>query len=169
MGDEEIAAVKAKLAAMKKIESTGFTDQAKAAEYFREKEIILEDIVKALETAKAGQATETEALKNSVKALREELKGAARNPRELTRREIKYNLGKAIAAAWTGNHGTLAQLAFTPNLKADNWTNPRDVTWGEKGWNVAEKAALGNPMGNIATNDQYLINPIYETEIMQDA
>jgi HK97 family phage major capsid protein len=61
-------------------------------------------------------------------------------------------------------------LSFSPNLKAaENWTNPRDVSWGEKGWSVSEKAALGSPMGNMATNDQYLINPIYETEIMQDA
>jgi HK97 family phage major capsid protein len=77
-------------------------------------------------------------------------------------------LGKAIAAAWNKDNATLAELAFTPNLKADNWTNPRDVQWGEKGWNV-NKAALGTPMGNVTSNDQYLINPIYETEIMQDA
>jgi hypothetical protein len=63
----------------------------------------------------------------------------------------------------------LADLSFSPNFKADNWTNPKDVSWGEKGWNINEKAALGNPMGNMGTNDQYLINPIYETEIMQDA
>ena len=31
------------------------------------------------------------------------------------------------------------------------------------------KAAIGDPMGNMATNEQYLINPIYETEIMMDA
>jgi hypothetical protein len=65
-------------------------------------------------------------------------------------------------------------LSFSPNLKtAENWTNPKDVSWGERGWNVAgiassEKAAPGSPMGNMATNDQYLINPIYETEIMTD-
>jgi HK97 family phage major capsid protein len=41
------------------------------------------------------------------------------------------------------------------------------VSWSEKGWTVS-KAALGEPMGNMATNDQYLINPIYETEIMSD-
>ncbi|MDR2785548.1 MAG: phage major capsid protein, partial [Treponema sp.] len=57
---------------------------------------------------------------------------------------------------------------------AENWTNPKDVSWGERGWKVAgiagsEKAALGTPMGNMTTNDQYLINPIYETEIMTDA
>jgi HK97 family phage major capsid protein len=168
MGNETIQAVKQKLAAMKKIEAAGFTDPAKAAEYFREKEQILEDIVKALEAATAEQGQETEALKATVKSLREELKGQAASPRELSRRELLYNLGKGIAAAWAGNHKTLADLSFSPNLKADNWTNPRDVSWGEKGWNVAEKAALGSPMGNISTNDQYLINPIYETEIMTD-
>jgi HK97 family phage major capsid protein len=169
MGNETIQAVKQKLAAMKKIEAAGFTDPAKAAEYFREKEIILEDIVKALEAATVEQGQETEALKATVKSLREELKGQAASPRELSRRELLYNLGKGIAAAWAGNHKTLADLSFSPNIKAENWTNPRDVSWGEKGWNIVEKAALGNPMGNMSANDQYLINPIYETEIMTDA
>jgi HK97 family phage major capsid protein len=167
--DELIKAIKKKLADMQKIEAAGFRDQEKAADYFREKEELLEDIVKALEAVAVGQSQETEALKSTVKELRGELKGQAANPRELTRRELQYRLGKALAAAWTGNHGALAELSFTPNLKTDNWTNPRDVSWGEKGWNVNEKAALGSPMGNMATNDQYLINPIYETEIMQDA
>jgi HK97 family phage major capsid protein len=163
------AVVKQKLAAMKKIEATGFSDPAKAAEYFREKEIILEDIVKALEAVTEGQGQETEALKATVKSLRDGIKAQAANPKELSRRELCYGLGKGIAAAWAGNNAALAELSFTPNLKADNWTNPRDVSWGEKGWNIVEKAPLGSPMGNMTTNDQYLINPIYETEIMTDA
>ncbi|GHU40198.1 hypothetical protein FACS1894190_06800 [Spirochaetia bacterium] len=168
MGKELIAAVKLKLASMQKIEAAGFTDQSKAAAYFQEKEIILEDIVKTLEAVTGAQEQETEALKATVKSLRDELKNKAANPRELSRRELKYRLGKAIAAAWNKDNATLAELVFTPNLKADNWTNPRDVKWGDKGWNI-EKAALGTPMGNMSTNDQYLVNPIYETEIMQDA
>jgi HK97 family phage major capsid protein len=169
MGNETIMVVKQKLAAMKKIGATGFTDPVKAAEYFREKEIILEDIVKALEAATAEQGQETEALKSTVKSLRDELKGWAANPRELSRRELLYNLGKGIAAAWAGNHKALADLSFSPNLKAaENWTNPKDVSWGERGWNIVEKAPLGTPMGNMTTNDQYLINPVYETDIMTD-
>jgi HK97 family phage major capsid protein len=168
MGKELIAGIKTKLGAMQKIEATGFTDQSKAAAYFQEKEIILEDICKALETVNDAQEQETEALKSTVKSLRDELKSKAANPCELSRRELKYRLGKAIAAAWNKDNATLAGLAFTPNLKADNWTNPRDVKWGDKGWNI-EKAALGTPMGNMSTNDQYLINPVYETEIMTDA
>jgi hypothetical protein len=118
-------AVKQKLAAMKKIEATGFTDPAKAAEYFKEKEIILEELTKSFEAVAAEQGQETEALKSTVKALREELKGQAASPKELSRRELCYGLGRGIAAAWAGNYKALADLSFTPNLKADNWTNPR--------------------------------------------
>ncbi|MDR1176572.1 MAG: phage major capsid protein, partial [Treponema sp.] len=169
MGNEELEAVKKQLAAMKKIELTGFTNTEAATAYFKEKEAILEGIVKTLETVTVQETAEVEALKSTVKSLRDEMKGRAANPRELSRRELLYNLGKGIAAAWAGNHKALADLSFSPNLKADNWTNPRDVSWGEKGWITAEKAALGSPVGNMATNDQYLINPIYETEIMTDA
>jgi hypothetical protein len=164
MSKEIIAGIKSKLSSMQKIEAAGFGDSQKAAAYFQEKELFLEDIVKTLEAVAVGQEAETEALKATVKSLRDELKGAAANPRELSRRELKYRLGKAIAAAWNGNHAALAELAFTPNLKADNWTNPHDVKWGDKGW-VVDRAALGAPMGNMATNDQYLINPVYETDL----
>jgi len=40
--DELLKAIKKKLADMKKIEDSGFSDPAKAAEYFQDKEILLE-------------------------------------------------------------------------------------------------------------------------------
>ena len=165
--DELLKAINQKIASMKKIELTGFTNTETATAYFQEKEAILESIVKTLETITVQESSEMEALKSTVKSLREDIKVQAKSPRELSRRELLYNLGKGISAAWAGNHKVLADLAFTPNLKSENWTNPRDVAWGEKGWQV-QKAPLGEPMGNMATNEQYLINPIYETEIMQD-
>src|SRR5215510_14499305 len=156
MGKEELAVIKNLLANMKKIELTGFTNTETATAYFQEKEIILEGIVKTFETITVHEASEVEALKSTVKALREGIKGQASNPRELSRREILFNLGKGIAAAWAGNHKALADLSFSPNLKADNWTNPKDVAWGEKGWTLTygqvEKTPLGSPMGNMATN-----------------
>jgi len=166
--DELLKAIKKKIAEMKKIELTGFTNTETATAYFQEKEVILEGIVKTLETFTVQEIAEVEALKGTVKALREEIKGQVSSPKELSRRELLFNLGKGIAAAWSGNNKTLAELAFSPNLKADNWTNPKEVSWSEKGWQVS-KAALGEPMGNMATNEQYLINPIYETEIMTEA
>jgi HK97 family phage major capsid protein len=166
--DELLKAIKKKIADMKKIELTGFTNTETATAYFQEKEAILEGIVKTLETVTVQETAEVEALKGTVKALRDEIKGQASSPRELGRRELLCNLGRGIAAAWAGNYKALADLHFSPNLKADNWTNPKDVSWSEKGWTV-NKAAIGEPMGNMATNDQYLINPIYETEIMTEA
>jgi HK97 family phage major capsid protein len=166
--DELLKAIKQKLAQMKTIDSTGFTDPAKAAEYFKDKEILLEEMAKTLETVTCSQSTQIAALEGTVKSLREELKTQVKYPKELTQREILYNLGKGIASAWTGNYKALAELSFSPNYKAENWTNPKDVSWGERGWTVG-KAALGDPMGNMTTNDQYLINPIYEEHIMTEA
>jgi hypothetical protein len=62
MENEIITAIKQKLAAMKKVEATGFTDPKKAAEYFMEKEVILEEIVKTLETVTGNQTTQVAAL-----------------------------------------------------------------------------------------------------------
>jgi len=149
--DELLKAIKKKIAEMKKIELAGFTNTETATAYFQEKEVILEDIVKALETLSANTVlavndpTEINALKETVKALRGEIKAQASAPVELSRRKLLHNLGMGIAAAWTGNHKALADLSFSPNLKNDNWTNPRDISWTEKGFQVA-KAALGDPM-----------------------
>jgi HK97 family phage major capsid protein len=172
MGNEELLELKKLLGEMKKIEEIGFTNTDAAKAYFQEKEVIIEKIFSILETLSVQGTEEMEALKGTVKKLREELKTQAAYPRELSRREFLFNLGKGLAAAYEGNHKTLAEIKFTPNPKVDNWLNPNDVSWGEKGWVVNKAAggsALGDPMGNMATNEQYLINPIYETEIMTEA
>jgi len=165
--DELLKAIRQKLDQMKKIESTGFSDPAKAAEYFKDKEILLEEIAKTLETVTSNQSTQIAALEGTVKSLREELKAQMKYPKEFNRREFLFNLGKGIAAVWEGNQKTIAELGFTPNYKSENWTNPNNVSYGEKGWKV-EKDILGEPMGTGA-NDSFLINPVYETELMQDA
>ena len=108
MGNEQLEAVKKQLAVMKKIELTGFTNTETATAYFQEKEMILEGIVKTLESITAAEtayrvdANEVEALKSTVKALREEIKGQAKSPRELSRREIFYNLGKGMCGGLGG-------------------------------------------------------------------
>src|SRR5215471_20849096 len=100
-----------KLGDMKRIEKVGFSDPAMAADYFKEKEILLEEMAKTLETVTSNQSTQISALEGTIKSLREELKTQIKYPKELTRRELLYNLGKGIAAAWTGNQKTLAELA----------------------------------------------------------
>ena len=164
--DELLKAIKQKLAEMKKIESTGFSDPTKAAEYFRDKEVILEEITKTLETVTANQSTQIAGLEGTVKVLREEIKGQAANPKELTEKELFYRLGRGIAAAHRGNNTVLAELGFSPNYGVDNWTNPRDVAWVMgKGW-IAQRAATGDPMGDMSTSDQFLIHPSFENDLV---
>lgn len=171
MGDVMLQSLDTKLKTMKRVEKTGFVNEEQAAGYFAEKEGILEDIAKALETVKNAGTTELDAIKATLKDFRDMLKSSEKNQKELTKHEVQYQLGKAIAAAWTGNMQTLGELKCTPNIKSDNWNNPKDFQWtAEKGFQLSNnKAALGEPMGNMATNEQFLINPIYETAIMQDA
>ena len=87
MANEQLEAVKKQLSVMKKIELTGFTNTETATAYFREKEQILEGIVKTLETVttqdnSAFAFAEVDALKSTVKALRDEIKAQAAAPRE---------------------------------------------------------------------------------------
>ncbi|MDR2597446.1 MAG: phage major capsid protein [Treponema sp.] len=164
MGSKELEAVKKQLSEMKKIDTTGFTNTETAKAYFEEKEIILEGIVKAVETITAQETSEVEALKSTVKELREGLKVQMQYPKEMTQKEFFYKLGRGVAASYRRNNPVLAELGFSPNLGTDKWTNPKDVNWVlEKGW--VEKAA-SEPMGDMSTSDQYLIHPSFETELV---
>ncbi len=171
MGETMLLGLEKSLQGMKRVEATGFSSEKTAADYFMEKEGILDEIGKSLGEVKGAADTEIEALKGTLKEMRQNLKGMAANPKELTRRELCHQLGKAIAAAWTGNLATLGELKCSPNLKSDNWNNPKDFQWtAEKGFQLTgTKAVIGEPMGNMATNEQFLINPIYETALMEDA
>jgi len=164
--DELLKAIKQRLAEMKKIESTGFTDPAKAAEYFKDKEILLEEMAKTLETVTSSQTAQIVALEETVKALRDELKNQAAYPKELTQKELFYKLGRGIAATHRGNNAVLAEMGFTPNSGSVNWTNPKDVSWVlGKGW-MAQRAAAGDPMGDMSTSDQFLIHQAFENELV---
>jgi len=153
---------------MKHIEAEGFPDESKAKDYFEEKELILEEMGMALSQMEEEHSQELEALKGTVKSLREGIKASSDEARILTKDEFFLNLGKTISGVWRGNQKALGELKALPNFKGENWVNPRDVNWEVgKGW--VGKATLGDPMGDLGTNDQYLINPIYETQIMTEA
>jgi HK97 family phage major capsid protein len=165
--DEILKAIIKKIADMKKIEGTGFTDPLKAAEYFKEKEMLLEEFAKAIETVTNDHASQIVGLEKTIKSLRDDLKTQAKYPKELTLKELYYKLGRGIAATYRGNNPVLAELGFTPNLGTDRWTNPKNIDWVVgKGW--IEKAA-SEPMGDMSTSDQYLIHPSFETELVSIA
>ena len=47
----------------------------------------------------------------------------------LSYRDVCYNLGKALCAAWNKDEQTLGELKFCPNIRAEKWNNPKDFSW----------------------------------------
>jgi HK97 family phage major capsid protein len=160
--------LKTLLESMKRIESDGFPDEKVAKQYFQEKEEILEAMAEALSQMDQNHGQEIEALKGTIKILKDSVKGAAASSKILSREEFCFNLGKTIAGVWRNNQKILGELSALPNFKKESWVNPKDLAWETgKGW--VGKDAVGTPMGDMASNEQYLINPIYENQIMSDA
>jgi HK97 family phage major capsid protein len=165
--NELIVSLKKKLGEMQKVEATGFTDEKSAAGYFREKEVFLEDMARALE-AVAAETAEVAVLKAGLKSLRDELKGQVKYPKELSLNEFYYKLGRGLAAVYTRNNQGLAELGYTPNLKSESWTNPKECSWvAGSGWQV--RSSLGDPMGDMSSSDAFLIAPTYERELVSVA
>ena len=137
--------------------------------YFLEQQEITEQMLKILGDTEDATTSEIMGVKDAIKNFREAMKKADTKMEQLSLRDVEYNLGKALCAAWNKDAETLGQLKFCPNIRAEKWNNPKDFSWETGKGFVPSKAVLGEPIGNLANNDQYLINPIYEETIMQEA
>lgn len=167
--NEVIMGLQKKLGEMKALVPTEAASPEQIKKYFNETEELIEGILKAACDQEDALTTELEGVKQTVKELRGLLKKTDTIVEPLSLRDLYYQMGKAMVAAWNKDEKTLAELKFCPNVRTEKWNNPKDFNWiPEKGF-VPSKAALGEPIGNLATNDQYLINPIYEETIMQEA
>lgn len=166
--NEKIAAIHTRLSGMKSLIPAGAVSDEQIAKYFAEQDAVIEDIVKTLDDMDSASTSEKAGVENAIKALRDSLKAADTGMKQLTEHDVCYQMGKALVSAWNNDVRSLGELKCCPNLRAEKWNNPKDFTWThEKGFTVKE--ALGEPIGNMATNDQYLINPVYEDYIMTDA
>ena len=137
--------------------------------YFLEQQEITEQMLKILGDTEDATTSEIMGVKDAIKNFRDAMKQADTKMEQLSLRDVEYNLGKALCAAWNKDHETLGKLKFCPNIRAEKWNNPKDFSWETGKGFVPSKAVLGEPIGNLANNDQYLINPIYEETIMQEA
>ncbi len=154
---------------MKALVPTEAASPEQIKKYFNDTEEVIEGILKAACDQEDALTSELEGVKQTVKELRGLLKKTDTIIEPLSMRDLQYQMGKAMVAAWNRDEKTLAELKFCPNVRSEKWNNPKDFNWvPEKGF-VPSKAALGEPIGNLTTNDQYLINPIYEETIMQEA
>ena len=166
--NEVIVSLQQKLENMKTLVPTEAATPEQISKYFNENEEIIAGILKAAESQTTATTGEIESIKDAVKELRNLMRKADAEMKPLTYRDVCYNLGKALCAAWNKDHETLGQLKFCPNIRAEKWNNPKDFSWEAGKGFVPSKAVLGEPIGNLANNDQYLINPIYEETIMQE-
>ena len=137
--------------------------------YFLEQQEITEQMLKILGDTEDATTSEILGCKDAIKNFREAMKQADTKMEQLSLRDVEYNLGKALCAAWNKDQEVLGKLKFCPNIRAEKWNNPKDFSWETGKGFVPSKAVLGEPIGNLANNDQYLINPIYEETIMQEA
>ncbi len=167
--NEVIMGLQKKLGEMKALVPTEAASPEQIKKYFNDTEEVIEGILKAACDQEDALTSELEGVKQTVKELRGLLKKTDTIIEPLSMRDLQYQMGKAMVAAWNRDEKTLAELKFCPNVRSEKWNNPKDFNWvPEKGF-VPSKAALGEPIGNLTTNDQYLINPIYEETIMQEA
>ncbi len=141
-------------------------------EYFNGQIEAVENIAKALGDLKSGTTTEVECLKDAVKSLKESLKGREAEDRVLTEKDAYKTMGKIVSAVWLNDRASLGCSKCAPNFGSDKWNNPSDFTWIEgKGFvkSKGDGSSLDNVVGNMATNDQYLINPVYSEWLIEKA
>ena len=125
--------------------------------YFLEQHEITEQMLKILGDNEDATTSEILGCKDAIKNFRETMKQADTKMQQLSLRDVHYNLGKALCAAWNKDQQTLGELKFTPNIRAEKWNNPKDFSWETGKGFVPSKAVLGEPIGNLANNDQYLL------------
>lgn len=167
--NEAIIAIKQRLNNMKSMIPTEAASVEQINKYFLEQQEITEQLLQILSDEKDASTTEIESCKQAIKQFREAMKQADTKMEQLSLKDVYRNLGKALVAAWNKDDETLGQLKFCPNIRSEKWNNPKDFTWETGKGFVPSKGILGEPIGNLSNNDQYLINPIYEEVIMEEA
>ena len=155
--NEVIIGLQQKLNNMKSLVPTEAATPEQISKYFNETEELIDGILKMADSQQTASTTELEGVKEAVKELRNLLKKSDAEMKPLSYRDVCYNLGKALCAAWNKDAETLGQLKFCPNIRAEKWNNPKDFSWETGKGFVPSKAVLGEPIGNLANNDQYLI------------
>ncbi len=167
--NEVITALHKRLENMKNMLPSEAASVEQINKYFLEQQEITEQMLKILGDTDNATTSEILGCKEAIKNFREAMKQSDSRMEQLSLRDVEYNLGQALCAAWNKDQETLGRLKFCPNIRSEKWNNPKDFTWETGKGFVPSKAVLGDPIGNLANNDQYLINPIYEETIMQEA
>ncbi len=96
--------------------------------YFLEQQEITEEMLKILGDTEDATTSEIIGVKDAIKNFRDAMKLADSKMEQLSIRDVCYNLGKALCAAWNRDEQTLGELKFCPNIRAEKWNNPKDFS-----------------------------------------
>src|SRR5574344_1027557 len=144
--NKQIEILQNRLIGMKSLIPAGVMNDDQFNKYFSEQNTVVEDIVKTLSEIDNATTTEMENIKDTIKLFRENMKVASANMTQLSKRDVQYEMGKALVGAWTNNKQLLGECKCIPNLRAEKWNNPKDFSWtAEKGF-TAQKEVYGDPM-----------------------
>lgn len=154
----------------KKVEATGFSDETQVKTYLEEKEGLLASAAEAIEELAAESDAQIGALKTQVEAITKSLKEKT-EVKELDHTAMLANLGKLVSAQFRKEFDVVAELGSTPQMKTGpdiDWTESRNFKWDKDGRRFLTRDPVGSPFGGT-TDGQYVINTIYERELIRYA
>jgi len=154
----------------KRVEATGFSDDTQVKAYLTEKEKLIEDVAHAIEELSGEQEAEIGALKAQITGLVESLKKDTKTP-EFSQEDMLANIGKLVSATFRKDFDQMIALGMTPQARGasdQEWTDPRSIRFDKDHNRFVNKDPVGSPFGGT-TDGQYVINTIYERELMKYA
>lgn len=147
---------------LRKVGKDGFASKEAMNDYLTEREGMIEALSKTV-SDQAKEISKFTGLEDTIKALRDELKAQGeKSVRQLSMDDIYGKLGKGLAAAKRRDMETLKGIDFKINTQAnaDEW---KSFDWA----NI--KAPLGSPLTGAPDSGQYIIDPVIEQHLIQDA
>ena len=165
-----------------KKEEFGFKDTTELNIYLYEREALIEDMAKFIMdmTKEDGLGSDVEiaALKASIGELAKELKNMPKGDHEFNQDKFLADLGLGLAKVWKRDFVGAGEMGFIPNrYTQDDWYQYQKYQWlkdersphaNKMGW--LNKADLGSPIfQDTTTTGSYVVNPIYETELIRFA
>lgn len=159
----------------KALEKEGFPTAQAAAEYLAERERFFEDVLNVQKASGSVVSQEIASLNSKVENLVGELKSLGDRPKILTKEEFKAKVGQMVKAVWKRDYGHILKSGGNINTENDfdNFVMQKGLTFEEKDgvYRAVDinKTVVGSPLTGGSDTGQYVINPVYERELIRYA
>jgi HK97 family phage major capsid protein len=161
----------------KKLESEGFPSPKSAAEYLADREELFKNLVEMEKISGSVVSQEIAGLHAKCEALAKDLMATKDEPKILTKEEFKVKIALTVKAMWKRDFQSMIRLGGGINTKGENsdeFDSPASFAYDEasgiyKMMNPVTKTAIGSPLTGGSDTGQYVINPVYERELIRYA